>query len=75
MPKKSDRRVPLPAGLLPLLDQKQLETYYDVSDWQILQWIQQGMPEEPYAGRGRRFDLDKVRDWMASNSGRQLASA
>jgi phage terminase Nu1 subunit (DNA packaging protein) len=74
MPKKSDRRVPLPAGLLPLLDQQQLETYYDVSDWQVLKWIEQGLPVEPYAGRGRRFDLAKVRDWMAANSDRQLAA-
>lgn len=74
MPKKSDRRVALPAGLLPLIDQKQLETYYDVSDWQVLQWLKQGMPEEPYAGRGRRFDLDKVRTWMAEQSSRQLAA-
>jgi phage terminase Nu1 subunit (DNA packaging protein) len=72
MPKKSDRVAPLPAGLLPLIDQKQLETYYGVSDWQVLQWIKQGLPQEPYAGRGRRFDLAKVRDWMTSQS-EQLA--
>lgn len=82
MPKKTDRRVPLPAGLIPLLDQQQLETYYDVSDWQVLQWIKQGMPVEPFAGRGRRFDLAKVAEWHAANAGpdadrnvAQLASA
>lgn len=80
MPKKSDRRVALPAGLLPLIDQKQLETYYDVSDWQVLRWLEQGMPQEPYAGRGRRFDLNRVRAWHATQTGQdgqleQLASA
>ncbi|WP_129307949.1 hypothetical protein [Streptomyces sp. L2] len=75
MPRKSDRRVALPGGLLPLVDQQQLETYYDVSDWQVLKWLREGMPEEPYAGRGRRFDLNKVRDWMAKQSDRLAATA
>jgi hypothetical protein len=74
MPTKSDRRVPLPAGLIPLLTQKELETYYGVSDWQVLQWLKAGMPEEPYAGRSRRFDLAKVRAWMAEQT-EQLATA
>jgi hypothetical protein len=65
MPRKSERRVPLPAGLLPLLTQKELETHYGVSDWTVLQWLEAGMPEEPFAGRGRRFDLNKVRAWHA----------
>lgn len=65
MPKKSDRVTPLPAGLVPLLTQKQIETYYGVSDWQILQWIKAGMPTEPFAGRGRRFDLAKCEAWHA----------
>ena len=47
MPTKSDRRVPLPAGLLPLLTQPELETYYQVSDWTVLRWIEDGMPVEP----------------------------
>lgn len=68
MPRKSERRVPLPAGLVPLLTQKQLETVYGVSDWTVLQWIDAGMPEEPFAGRGRRFDLSKVRAWHAEQS-------
>lgn len=75
MPKKAERRVPLPAGLLPLIDQQQLETYYDVSDWQVLQWIKQGMPVEPFAGRGRRFDLTKVRTWMAERTGQFAVTA
>lgn len=75
MPKKTDRVTPLPAGLVPLLTQKQLETYYDVSDWQVLQWLKAGMPEEPYAGRGRRFDLAKVRTWMAERTEQFAATA
>ncbi|MFF8485224.1 hypothetical protein [Streptomyces antibioticus] len=66
MPKKSDRRVVLPAGLLPLLSQKELETYYGVSDWIVLQWIKEGMPVEPFGARGRRFDLTAVKAWMAN---------
>lgn len=67
MPKKSDRLAPLPAGLLPLLSQPQLETYYGVSDWQVLKWIKQGMPVEPFAGGGRRFNLAEVEAWHAAN--------
>jgi hypothetical protein len=67
MPKKSDRLAPLPAGLIPLLSQPQLETYYGVSDWTVLQWIKKGMPVEPFASGGRRFDLPKVEAWMAAN--------
>ncbi|WP_055696547.1 hypothetical protein [Streptomyces silaceus] len=65
MPKKSDRIVDLPAGLVPLLSQKELETYYGVSDWQVLRWIEAGMPTEPFAGRGRRFSLAKCEAWHA----------
>ncbi|WP_314411431.1 helix-turn-helix transcriptional regulator [Streptomyces kroppenstedtii] len=68
MPTKAERRVPLPAGLIPLLSQKELETYYGVSDWTLLQWIDKGLPVEPFGGRGRRFDLNKVRAWMAEQS-------
>lgn len=68
MPTKAERRAPLPAGLIPLLTQKQLETYYGVSDWIVLQWIQKGLPVEPFDGRGRRFDLDKVRNWHAAET-------
>lgn len=67
MPKKSERHLDaLPAGLLPLLSQREIETYYGVSDWQILKWIREGLPTEPFAGRQRRFDLLKVRAWMAA---------
>lgn len=79
MPKKSDRVTPLPAGLTPLLSRPQLETYYDVSDWQVNEWIKDGMPVEPFKGRQKRFDLTKVRAWMAENDpefddGPQLAA-
>ncbi|MEU2135329.1 hypothetical protein [Streptomyces sp. NPDC018352] len=73
MPKKSDRLTILPAGLVPLLSQREIETYYGVSDWQILQWIKAGMPVEPFAGRQRRFDLAAVRNWMADEQ--QLAAS
>lgn len=74
MPSKAERRAPLPAGLLPLVDQRQLETYYDVSPWQVQKWVEQGLPQEPFAGRGRRFDLNKVRTWMAEQDEQQLAA-
>lgn len=77
MPKKSDRRVPLPAGLLPLLTQPELETYYCVSDWTVLKWIEAGMPVKRLASTGqvkevRRFDLAAVEAWMAEHN--QLAA-
>lgn len=71
MPKKTVRVAPLPAGLIPLLSQPQLETYYNVADWTVLQWIKQGMPVEPVSsGRPgipgqRKFDLAKVQAWHA----------
>lgn len=63
MPTKSERASALPHGLVPLLTQRQIETYYGVSDWQVLQWIKAGMPVAPFAGRGRRFDLAKCEAW------------
>lgn len=78
MPKKSDRRVALPAGLVPLLTQPELETYYGVSDWTVLQWIKQGMPVKFLKPTGqqkkvnRRFDLPAVEAWMADHD--QLAA-
>lgn len=69
MPKKSERLTVLPAGLLPLLTQGQIETYYGVSDWQVLKWIKDGMPVEPFAGRQRRFNLAQVQAWMADPGG------
>jgi hypothetical protein len=79
MPKKSDRRVPLPAGLLPLLTQPELETYYGVSDWTVLKWIEAGMPVQRLVSTSedrkkqiRRFDLTEVQAWMAEQD--QLAA-
>lgn len=75
MPTKAERRAPLPAGLVPLLSQRELETYYGVSDWTVLRWIEAGMPVEPMATAGskavRRFDLDRVKAWHAE---RELAA-
>lgn len=80
MPRKSDRRVPLPAGLLPLLSQKELESYYQVSEWIVLKWIEAGMPVEVLRSTSddqkrevRRFDLPAVKAWMAERE--QLAPA
>ncbi|MFE6931807.1 helix-turn-helix domain-containing protein [Streptomyces sp. NPDC057699] len=74
MPKKTDRLTVLPAGLLPLLSQPQLETYYGVSDWTVLQWIKQGMPVRPFVGRQKRFDLTEVEAWMAEQDPEFIAS-
>jgi phage terminase Nu1 subunit (DNA packaging protein) len=74
MPRKSDRVVALPAGLVPLLSQPQLETRYGVSDWQVLKWIKQGMPVAPFAGRQKRFDLAEVEAWMAENDPEHAAA-
>lgn len=61
-----------PVGMTPLLTTAQLMARYGVSNWTVNQWVQQGCPVEPTAFRGRRFDLDTVRAWMAS---RQPAAA
>lgn len=68
MPTKAERTAELPAGLDPLLTQRQLETYYCVSEWTVLQWIKEGMPVEPVPGRGRRFNLAAVKEWMAAQT-------
>lgn len=72
MPTKASRRVPLPAGLVPLLTQAELETFYRVSDWTVLKWIKRGMPVEPMKSatgekQERRFDLEQVKAWHAEN--------
>lgn len=67
MPKKAERVTSLPAGLVPLLSQRELETYYGVSDWTVLRWVEAGLPVEPMKTTGekkvRRFDLAAVRMW------------
>jgi phage terminase Nu1 subunit (DNA packaging protein) len=69
MPTKADRTAILPAGLVPLLTQPELETYYGVSEWTVLQWIKEGMPIAPMKTgerrKVRRFDLDEVKQWHA----------
>lgn len=77
MPTKAERRVPLPAGLVPLLSQQELETYYGVSEWTVLKWIENGLPIEPMKNatgekQQRRFDLARVQAWHAEN---ELAAA
>jgi hypothetical protein len=65
----------LPPGLSPLLNQKQLEKFYGVSNWLVNEWIKAGMPTVPMATAGRkrqrRFDLDAVKAWHAEHD--QLA--
>lgn len=81
MPTKAERHTPLPAGLVPLLSQTELETYYGVSTWTVQQWVKAGMPVEPVrparAGAGerqhRRFDLAAVKAWHAERE--QLAAS
>ncbi|MFB6517473.1 hypothetical protein [Streptomyces sp. NPDC056401] len=55
-----------PTGLAPLLTTAQLQARYGVSNWTVNEWVKAGCPLEPTAFRGRRFDLARVRDWMAS---------
>ncbi|WP_406168346.1 hypothetical protein [Streptomyces sp. NBC_00996] len=68
MATKRERRVTLPAGLVPLLTQRELETYYGVSDWQIMRWREKGMPDVAFAGRGRRYDLAECQAWHEANA-------
>lgn len=80
MPTKAERVAPLPAGLLPLLSQPQLETYYGVSDWTVLQWIDAGMPVERLRTKNsrqetRRFDLNEVKAWHAERAELLAATA
>ena len=57
-----------PTGLSPLLTTAQLMARYGVSNWTVNQWVIKGCPVEPTAMRGRRFDPQAVRDWMAKQS-------
>lgn len=54
-----------PTGLSPLLTTVQLMARYGVSNWTVNEWVKRGCPVEPTAFRGRRFDPDAVRQWMA----------
>lgn len=57
-----------PTGLAPLLTTAQLMARYGVSNWTVNEWVKKGCPVEPTSFRGRRFDLDHVRQWMAKQS-------
>lgn len=57
-----------PTGLTPLLNTAQLMALYGVSNWTVNQWVQKGCPVEPTAFRGRRFNPDRVRAWMAEQA-------
>lgn len=59
-------------GVTPLLTTAQLQARYGVSNWTVNEWVKAGCPVEPTAMRGRRFDLEAVRAWMAA---RQPAAA
>lgn len=57
-----------PTGLSPLLNTAQLMARYGVSNWTVNEWVKRGCPVEPTSFRGRRFDLDAVRKWMANEA-------
>lgn len=57
-----------PVGITPLLTTEQLMARYGVSNWTVNEWVKNGCPLEPTAFRGRRFDLDRVRAWMADQA-------
>ncbi|AZM50742.1 hypothetical protein DMB38_13020 [Streptomyces sp. WAC 06738] len=63
----AERRKALPNGLQPLLKQAELEAYYGVSNWTVDQWVKRGCPVEDTPFRGRRFDLDRVKQWIAQD--------
>lgn len=58
-----------PTGLSPLLTTAQLMALYGVSNWTVNEWVKRGCPVEPTAFRGRRFNPDAVRSWMAQEAG------
>lgn len=68
MPKMTADLTSLPGSPKPLWNTAQLQEYYGVSAWQVRKWVKAGMPTEPIALRQQRFDIDKVRDWMAANA-------
>lgn len=64
----ADRTATLRAvGVAPLLTTTELMAHYGVSNWTVNEWVKDGCPLEPTRFRGRRFDLDKVRAWMAGD--------
>ncbi|KOG84453.1 hypothetical protein ACZ90_02530 [Streptomyces albus subsp. albus] len=63
-----------PVGVAPLLTTAQLQAHYGVSNWTVNEWVKDGCPVEPTRFRGRRFDLDRVRAWMAADE-QQVSAA
>jgi hypothetical protein len=63
-----------PTGVTPLLTTAQLMARYGVSNWTVNEWVKKGCPVEPTSFRGRRFDLDAVRQWMAQQVTGEAAS-
>ncbi|MFF5773894.1 hypothetical protein ACFY8V_32645 [Streptomyces californicus] len=63
-----------PVGVAPLLTTAQLQAHYGVSNWTVNEWVKDGCPVEPTRFRGRRFDLDRVRAWMAADEQRPAAA-
>ncbi|MEU5838819.1 helix-turn-helix domain-containing protein [Streptomyces diacarni] len=55
-------------GLSPLLKLAELQAYYGVSNWTVYKWIREGCPTEPLPGKDRRFDLERVRAWVAERN-------
>ncbi|RAJ70199.1 hypothetical protein K378_01364 [Streptomyces sp. Amel2xB2] len=70
----AERQAELPPGLSPLLTSAQLEAYFGVSDWTVKQWVNRGCPVEPTPFRGRRFDLDRVKDWIKEEADKQAVA-
>lgn len=68
MDSNSRHTVRLPPSISPLLTTAQLMAYYGVSVWTIHQWVKRGLPVEPVAIRGRRFDLAKCQAWQRQNA-------
>jgi phage terminase Nu1 subunit (DNA packaging protein) len=62
------REAALPPGVTPLLTLQQVADYYGVSDWTVKQWVRRGCPTEPTNFRGKRFDLERVKAWVAEDA-------
>lgn len=64
-----------PTGLRPLLTTAQLQARYGVSNWTVNEWVKRGCPVEPTPFRGRRFDLDRVKQWITTEKNTASATA
>lgn len=54
-----------PTGLTPMLTTDELRAYFGVSLWTVNEWRKTGCPMERLPGGRRRFDLTKVKTWLA----------